>query len=89
MYNLTLTEDERAAFDFVGDRYQTGYKIRRILEQCLPEDKCWDDKGEIEFKVPEHLAWEINELAEDEAHLWPLFGNDLVEKMVEFTCKIV
>ncbi len=61
MYTLTLTADERRAFDWVGDRYNSG-KVADLLTDCLPEDREWGDDGDITFHIPEHVAWEINEL---------------------------
>jgi len=65
MYTLTLTADERRAFDWVGDRYNSG-KVASLLRDCIPEDREWSDDGDITFTIPEHIAWEINELAEEE-----------------------
>ena len=38
MYTLTLTADERRAFDWVGDRYNSG-KVADLLSDCIPEDR--------------------------------------------------
>ena len=38
MYTLTLTADERRAFDWVGDRYNSG-KVADLLIDCIPEDR--------------------------------------------------
>jgi hypothetical protein len=62
MYSLTLTADERRAFDWVGDRYNSG-KVAELLMDCFPDDREWDDDGAITFQIPEHVAWEIKELA--------------------------
>jgi hypothetical protein len=35
MYSLTLTADERRAFDWVGDRYNSG-KVADNLIGCIP-----------------------------------------------------
>ncbi len=67
MYSLSLTADERRAFDWVGDRYNSG-KVASLLIDCLPEDRVWGDDGDITFAIPEHVAWEILELAEEEDH---------------------
>ncbi len=40
MYVLTLTADERRAFDWVGDRYNLG-KVTDLMLDCLPEDREW------------------------------------------------
>ena len=36
MYSLTLTADERQAFDWVGDRYNSG-KVADLLLDCIPK----------------------------------------------------
>ena len=58
---------ERQAFDWVGDRYNSG-KVSDLLLDCLPEDGEWSDDGDITFDIPEHVAWQINELAEEEGY---------------------
>ena len=73
MYTLTLTADERRAFDWVGSRYNSG-KVADLLSDCLPEDREWSDEGDISFVIPEHVAWEINELAEEEDYSWACFA---------------
>ena len=65
MYLLTLTADERRAFDWVGYRYNSG-KVADLLLDCIPEDREWGDNTDITFTIPEHVAWQINELAEEE-----------------------
>jgi hypothetical protein len=50
MYSLTLTADERRAFDWVGDRYKSG-KVADLLIGCIPEEWDWDDDGEIKSPV--------------------------------------
>ena len=51
MYSLTLTADERRAFDWVGDRYNSG-KVADLLIDCIPEDREWGDDGDITFRDP-------------------------------------
>ena len=55
MYTLTLTADERRAFDWVGDRYNS-CKFADLLIGCIPENREWDDDGDITFQIPEHVA---------------------------------
>jgi hypothetical protein len=88
VYSLTLTSDERQAFDWVANRYNSG-QVADLLSDCLPEHREWDDDGEITFDIPEHVAWQINELAEQEGYLWPCFAPDLVEKLNELCWGIV
>jgi hypothetical protein len=34
----------------------------------------WDDDGDLMFQIPERVAWEINELAEEEGYSWACFA---------------
>lgn len=88
MYKLVLTKGEREAFDWVGNRYAAG-EVARLLLDCMSEESAWDDEGEIVFTVPEHVAWEINRLAEEEEYLWPCFAPSLSRKMNDFCQAIV
>jgi hypothetical protein len=38
------------------------------------DNREWDDDGDITFRIPEHVAWEINELAEEEGYSWACFA---------------
>jgi hypothetical protein len=76
------------AFDWVGDCYNSG-KVSDLLSDCLPEDRAWADEGDITFTIPEHVAWQINELAEEEDHTWACFAPELVTKLNEFCWSIV
>ena len=40
-------------------------KVADLLLNCLPEDREWGDDADITFTIPEHVAWEINELAQE------------------------
>ncbi len=88
MYKLTLTKDERAAFDWVGDRYNTGDIVSSLLIGCMPEGKEWDDDGDITFIIPEHVAWSIKECRDEESG-WPCFDDNLTTKMEELVFSIV
>ena len=88
MYSLTLTADERRAFDWVGHRYNGG-KVADLLMGCIPEDREWDDGGDITFQIPEHVAWQINELAEEEGYSWACFTPALAAKLNDFCWSIV
>ena len=44
MYSLTMTADERQAFDWVCSRYNSG-KVARLLHDCIPENREWGDDG--------------------------------------------
>jgi hypothetical protein len=88
VYDLTLKADERRAFDWVGDRYNSG-KVADLLLDCIPDDREWSDDDDITFDIPEHIAWQINELAEAEGYSWPCFAPDLAEKLNELCWNIV
>jgi hypothetical protein len=92
MYRLTLTTDERRAFDWVGDRYATGHDWYKLLwGSCkqTPDDIDWDGSGEITFTIPEHVAWELNDLAQQEDWLFPCFSGELTAKLCTFCASIV
>lgn len=94
MYRLTLTAEERRAFDWVGDRYSTGtdwanllcFDCERTNETCVV---AWGTEGDITFLIPEPVAWELRELADSEDGRFPLFGPELVAKLEEFLDRIV
>lgn len=91
MYTLTLTRGERSAIDWIGNRYHNGRDLFLALcdARWVPDDRDWDDPGDIIFHVPEHVAWNIAELGERNDNLWPCFAPDLVEKMQNFCVQIV
>lgn len=89
IYHLTLTKSERAAFDWVGDRYHTGLAVKSILLNCIDGEAEWDDDFDIRFTVPEHRAWEIMDLAEKENNNWPCFDDSLCAKMWDFVDRII
>lgn len=92
MYTLTLTQEERKAFDWVGDRYAAG-DIAKLLSSCLfkPQsgDDYWHGIGDVTFEVPEHVAWEIWGLTQTDDAPWPCFAPELAEKMQKFVDGIV
>jgi len=88
MYLLTLTADERRAFDWVGSRHNSG-KVADLLLDCIREDREWGDDADIAFTIPEHLAWEIRELAEEEDYSWACFAPALAAKLNDLCWGIV
>ncbi len=89
MYKLTLTETERRAFDWVGDRYNAG-KVADLLRGCVPEGEAeWVDGGDITFILPEHVVWQIRDFAEEEGNAWPCFAPNLARKLDELCWSIV
>src|SRR5262249_22616264 len=80
MYTLTLISDERRAFDWVGSRYNSG-KGTDLLMDRMPDDREWSGDGDITFLIPEHVAWAINELAEEEGYSWACVAPALAAKL--------
>lgn len=90
MYRLTLTAEERAAFDWVGDRYATGEKwADLLLLQCGRTEEEWNSEEDVTFLIPEWAAWNLKELADSEDGRFPCFGPELVSKLEEFLSRIV
>ncbi len=92
MYSLVLSKSERRQFDHVGHRYGNGYDMYKLLwgkSTQTPDDVDWDYDGDIVFYIPEHVAWEISELADDDNHIWPCFSDNLTVKMMAFMDSIV
>jgi hypothetical protein len=57
--------------DFLAD--DSG-KVADLLIDCIPEDREWGDDGDITVQIPEHVAWEIREVAEKEDYAWACFA---------------
>ena len=103
MYILTLTHDERKAIDWVDYRYATGRPFWYLLtndevsrawepyqatmEQI--EDDSWNWPIDIQFDIPEHIAWEIKDLFEQEDMLFPCFSEEFKSKLIKFYEEIV
>ncbi len=88
MCSPMLTAEERRAFDWVGDRYNSG-NVASLLLDCILEDRAWSDDGDITFPIPEHVAWEIRDLAEEEDFSWACFAPPLVSKLNDLCSSIV
>lgn len=91
MYKLTLTEDERNAIDWIGHRYAHGNDLYSLLVQCSPENEDWGDSSEIwEISIPEHVAWEIASLKNNDPESWcACFNNELTNKLEALINSIV
>ena len=92
MYCLVLTPDERAAIDWIGNRYAHGNDLYSLLwGECYPypENLNWDDYQDIGFKVPEYTAWEIRRIGEECEYRWDCFSPEFAEKMTKFCEQIV
>jgi hypothetical protein len=94
MYNLLLTGDERSAIDWIGNRYDHGDDLRGLLTECeMVADEIeseyieWSGDYDIEFFVPEHVAWAINEII-DNGNL-ECFAYPLVSKLLDFANSVV
>lgn len=91
-YTLRLTKEDRKAIDFVGGRYSHGYDLYKLLwssEVTKLPDCDWDAETEIVFGIPEHIAFQIQEAADENEHRWELFGSELVMKLETLLGKIV
>ncbi len=91
MYTLTLTLAERKAIDWVGHRYANGDSLYQALwaeSTASPDDADWDDERPITFAIPEHVAWRIAEI-HDEEHGWPCFADELCDKLDTLLASIV
>ncbi len=79
MYELTLTASERKAIDWIGDRYAHGEQLGKILREFIPADAEWDGEGRITFAIPEHAAWIVTDLIDEDdcACLTPPFRRKL------------
>lgn len=94
MYTLTLTKEERAAFDWIGGQYPAPEAVADAFRRNLPEDVEWSGPGTLTVNIPEHEAWllyevvgtEINEHGTDP---FPCFCPALHDKLVEFVDSIV
>ena len=89
MYRLTLTKTERAMIDFVGGRYRHGTELSRLLcGECNSEPEAdWDDDVEITFVIPEHTAWAMGEIIEEDS--LALFPDTLKAKLYTLQGQIV
>ena len=87
MYELTLTKSEIAAFQFVGNRYGNGDDMLDLIVGDTDIDEI--EGNEITFKIPEHKAWGIADLAEQDNFCWPCFSPKLSSKMDLFCSSIV
>jgi hypothetical protein len=56
---------------------------------CVLEDREWNYQRDIRFQIPEHVAWEINELAQEEDYSWACFAPALAAKLNGFCWSIV
>lgn len=90
MYTLTLTQGERRAIDWIGDRYAHGNDLYYRLwhdSTAVPDDADWDSPADITFTVPENVAWQIQEIVK--ADNLACFAPELVSKLQEFCDRIV
>jgi len=88
MYRLTLTQADRKAFTWVGDRYYSG-NIMTLLAGLMEDGVMWSDREDITFLIPESIAWEIADLARKDQNLWPCFNPILGGKLNDFIDSII
>lgn len=95
MYKLTLTPAERSAIDWIGNRYAHGNDLYSLLLGCEcpqfseDDDFDWDCGEDIEFHVPEFIAWSIGEMGRENDYLWDCFADELAKKLTDFCMAIV
>lgn len=94
MYKLTLTHDERLAIDFCGYRYFCGDDLFKVLtKHHVNAAEDWRERKNITFELPEHAAWEIKELIEQDTDElktgFPLFNTELTIKLITFYDSII
>jgi len=88
-YTLTLTAGERKAIDWMGNRYRHGDELYRLLwveSTQTPDDADWDDPRDMEFSIPEHIAWTVGEIVDEGL---ANFSDELVEKFRALRDRIV
>lgn len=89
-YQITLTKAERNAIDWVGHRYSNGDDLFRLLMEGMPITSVWSQQGDITFDLPEHVAWQIKENAEqEEGDGFPCFDDTLTTKFLVLIVEIV
>ena len=92
MYKLTLTGDERKDIDWIGSRYPHGYDLFFAVWCCseaVPDYLDWDSDEDIQFNVPENVAWKIRDIGEECRYMWDCFSDEFNQKMTDFCMKIV
>lgn len=95
-YRLTLSEAERDAIDFAGDRYEWSNVFGEVLAyQCdsVPSMRDWNTSGPVTFLVPEHLARTLKEAAEADTagghDAFPLASQAFAWKLQRFVDSII
>lgn len=92
-YTLNLTFEQRKGIDFIGNRYNNGDDLKKILRKCdvveKDDDWEWNDKVDYTFIVREHLAWEIKDLLESDDVFCPCFSPKFKSKLQNFIDEII
>jgi len=63
--------------------------LGHVLTLLDPSYRAWSDDGDITFAIPERVAWEIRDLAEEEDLSWACFAPPLVSKLNHLCWSIV
>lgn len=83
-YELALTEAERRAVTWIGNRYWHGDDMKSHLTACS-RDTEWTQEGDITYRIPEREAWEMfHEWEEIGNSQFDCFGPELSEKLRAF-----
>jgi hypothetical protein len=88
VYTLTLTHEDRTSLVWIGHRYSHGNDLLSILNKC-DYDYAPDQCDVQVYKIPEHLAWELQEKinADDLACIDP--RSDLYRKLRTFADSVI
>jgi hypothetical protein len=95
MYELTLTKADRDAIDWIGNRYWHGSDLFDLLVTCdtdqddHPELAPWQTDGDVTFKIPESVAWEMRDKANEIDWLFDCFSDEFSQKLTDFLLVVV
>lgn len=90
MYTLKLSYAERKAIDWIGDRYTHGDDLFKLLTAdgvVQTEPAEWLDLTDIEFQIPEYIAWDIANLIQ--YSLLDCFSDTFARKLRDFALRVV
>ena len=88
MYKLLLTMSDISFLEWARDKYCVG--------DILP--LIWDwrrekTNGDFIFQIPEHIAWEVRELIEEDTEdlegIVPCAGKELSDKLILWAMEVI
>ncbi len=87
MYQLTITTAERLALEWAAQR---GYFPRAILRGMMPVEGTRECDDEITYTMPEHVAWSLLELREEDPDAYlACIGRPLLGRILDLEASIV